>query len=123
MTDWIEPHKRRRHDERDRQKAIVEYLLLRGAVLAVTDAGVAKKLGYNRTVGVPNGWPDIVACWRGRFVGIEVKSEHGRQKPHQRVMQERIEKAGGMYVLARCVDDVIKALSSGGYGCSRGPGR
>lgn len=68
-------------------------------------------VGFRRADAFNVGMPDIVCIIRGRFVGIEVKSESGRQRPEQRVWQERIVKAGGVYMLARSWEDVSGALS------------
>lgn len=56
------------------------------------------------------GTPDIIICYQGRFVGIEVKSPKGRQSVDQLVAQQVIEKCGGVYILARDVDDVRKRI-------------
>ena len=48
---------------------------------------------------VMRGFPDIVVIVCGRFVGLEIKSERGRQSDAQKLAQERIEKAGGYYCL------------------------
>jgi hypothetical protein len=41
-------------------------------------------VGFRRADAFNVGMPDIVCVIRGRFVGIEVKSESGRQRPEQR---------------------------------------
>ncbi len=56
------------------------------------------------------GSPDILACFRGQFIGIEVKSAAGKQREAQINFQRAFEKAGGLYVVARSVDDVLNAL-------------
>ncbi|MCC7015028.1 MAG: hypothetical protein IT454_20865 [Planctomycetes bacterium] len=48
----------------------------------------------------------------GRRIEIECKTAAGRQSPEQRRWQAMIEKYGGIYVLARSVDDVERALSA-----------
>jgi hypothetical protein len=62
----------------------------------------------------PPGTPDIVGLLRpsGRFVGIEVKSSTGKQRKEQQTMQRVIEAFGGLYVLARSVDDVDRAFAA-----------
>lgn len=67
-------------------------------------------VGFRRADAFNVGMPDIVCVIRGRFVGIEVKSQTGRQRPEQRVWQERIANAGGVYVLARSWEDVQLAF-------------
>lgn len=55
------------------------------------------------------GSADIIGVKDGRMVAIEAKSEKGRQSESQRAFQQRLESEGGFYVLARSVDDVVKA--------------
>jgi hypothetical protein len=49
----------------------------------------------------------------GRRLEIEVKSETGRQRPQQKLYEAMIQKHNGLYVLARSVSDVERALSEG----------
>lgn len=60
--------------------------------------------------GVP-GSPDILACRAGRFIGIEVKTHTGRQSIQQQRFQAALERAGGLYIVARSVDDALQALA------------
>jgi len=53
--------------EQDYQKKIINYLEKNGAY--VVKISVASKKGV----------PDIIACYRGRFLGIEVKTPITRQ--------------------------------------------
>ncbi len=46
----------------------------------------------------------------GLRLEIEVKSEFGRQTPEQRDYRHMIERFGGVYVLARSVEDVWQAI-------------
>ncbi len=59
--------------------------------------------------GTP-GQPDIQGCVAGRWIGIEVKTATGTQSPAQRAFQARIQNAGGVYVLARSLDDALSAV-------------
>ena len=52
------------------------------------------------------GQPDIFLILKGRFIGIEVKTRTGRQSEAQMQWQRNCERAGGLYILARSVDDV-----------------
>ncbi|MYC66350.1 MAG: hypothetical protein F4X12_08480 [Acidobacteriia bacterium] len=61
---------------------------------------------YRSSTGVS----DITACVNGRFVEIELKSAYGVQSKQQKREQERVEKAGGTYVLAYTMRDVFNAL-------------
>ena len=46
----------------------------------------------------------------GQYVGIEVKGPGGKQSDHQKQFQERLEGAGGRYILARFFEEVIADL-------------
>ena len=60
--------------------------------------------------GVP-GQADLTGILRGgRRLEIEIKSPIGRQTPDQRAFQAMIERFGGLYVLARSVEDVRHAI-------------
>lgn len=64
------------------------------------------------------GTPDILACYRGRFIAIEMKSEHGRVSQKQREEMARIESAGGIGcfiypVNMDAVESILNALDKG----------
>lgn len=57
------------------------------------------------------GVPDIIGVFpggKGVFLAVEVKTDKGRQSPDQLLFQRRLEGEGGIYILARSVDDVKK---------------
>lgn len=56
------------------------------------------------------GVPDILACYKGRFMGIEVKNEIGKTTPLQDLNLKMINEAGGIGIVARCVEDVKKVI-------------
>lgn len=59
------------------------------------------------------GVPDIVGCYRGLFVGFEVKRPHvGRLSDIQAHRIEQIRAAGGHAYVVTCVEDVVRALDS-----------
>lgn len=59
-----------------------------------------------RMLAAPVGHSDLLACVAGRYVAIEAKSATGRQRPEQAAFQAAVERAGGVYVLARSLSDV-----------------
>jgi hypothetical protein len=56
------------------------------------------------------GVPDLICCFKGRLVGIEIKAEKGIVSDYQKEFIDRINKAGGLAFVARSVDDVIEGL-------------
>lgn len=53
---------------------------------------------------------DIICCWRGTFVAIEVKSEVGKLTKRQMYISGIIEAAGGKVIVASCLEDVTDRL-------------
>lgn len=60
--------------------------------------------------GLP-GSSDIIAVIAGRFVGIEAKVGADRQRQNQADFAAALRRAGGVYILARSVDDVREMLA------------
>ena len=57
------------------------------------------------------GMADILVILDGKALWIEVKSPTGTQSPDQIKFQQKVNKEGCVYVLARCVDDVRDVLT------------
>jgi hypothetical protein len=59
----------------------------------------------------PEGTPDLLGVITpGRAFAIEVKTEKGKQRLAQAAWQSAWELRGGLYILARSVEDVYKGL-------------
>lgn len=56
------------------------------------------------------GCPDILCCYRRRFIGLEVKTKKGRMSPHQKSFHEDLIKAGGVAYVVRSVDEVARVF-------------
>jgi hypothetical protein len=54
---------------------------------------------------------DLLVCWKGRFVAIEVKAEGKKLTPRQELLTSEIRAAGGRAFTAYSVDDVARALA------------
>ncbi|MBK9126300.1 MAG: VRR-NUC domain-containing protein [Phycisphaerales bacterium] len=80
------------------------------------NVGVARLGGPRRSGGRVvrfglTGQADLTGILpNGLRLEIEVKSDGGRQSPEQRSFQVMIERFGGVYVLARSVEDVWAAI-------------
>lgn len=55
--------------------------------------------------------PDMVGARVALFVSVEVKSELGRVETEQRNWHDQVSEAGGVAVIARSVDDALRALA------------
>ena len=79
------------------------------------NAGVARIGDRVVRFGVP-GQADLTGILPdGRRLEVEVKSPGGTQTDDQRNFQRMIERFGGVYVLARTVEDIRQALAQAGY--------
>lgn len=58
-----------------------------------------------------SGLPDIVCCFKGFFIGIEVKQPGQKPTPRQEFVHSQIKRAGGVAIVATCVDDVASVIS------------
>lgn len=62
----------------------------------------------------PEGTPDLIGVLArgsvGQAFGIEVKAAKGRQREAQALWQAAWERRGGIYILARSLDDVYRGL-------------
>lgn len=96
------------------RNSILDYLKLKGYVCKRNNSGfvfLTGPTGKKRAINVgESGWPDIEGiAKKGQWFGIEVKTATGKMSAEQLIMQNRIVTSGGLYILARSLDDVINA--------------
>lgn len=99
--------------EKDIQKQIIDYLTIKNIFhWRNNTTGIYDPVRhtFRKNKNVMNGIPDIICIINGQFVGIEVKSETGKQSPEQKKFEEMCVSKGGKYILARSVEDVMKGL-------------
>lgn len=58
------------------------------------------------------GTPDILACYKGRFIAVEVKTARGVARPEQRVAQRAITSAGGYAMITHLAEEVTSVLDA-----------
>jgi len=84
--------------EQQLQSKIIKYLTALGAyVVKVITASKA-------------GVPDIICCYKGQFIGIEVKVGYNKTSALQDYNLKAIEEAGGIGIVAYSVEDVSKRI-------------
>lgn len=64
-------------------------------------------------LGAVKGIPDIICCWKGRFIAIEVKVGSNKPSKYQECKIKEINRAGGLAFVAYSIDDVINKLDVG----------
>ena len=95
--------------EHEIQRQILEWLELKHIFHWRNNVGAMKTLRGFIRFGTP-GSPDIFALWNGVLWGIEVKNEKGRLSILQATFGARLAAAGGNYLVARSLDDVMVKL-------------
>ena len=58
-----------------------------------------------------SGVPDIICCYKGRFLGLEVKLPSGKLTELQKRAVEKINRAGGIACRVESVDDVKAVIA------------
>lgn len=86
-------------------RAVMAYLTMHGGhVVRVQSGSFAVGTAYVR--GAEPGTADLIGVFRGRAIAVEVKTPKGKQSPSQIAWSERWRASGGIYLVARGIDDV-----------------
>lgn len=89
--------------ETEIQSSILQLLRALGALAWRNQAiPVRGRKALPFTIGIP----DVLCVVRGRLIGIEVKDHKGKLSPEQEVWRDRIQGAGGLWMLARSSAEV-----------------
>ncbi|OJW74282.1 VRR-NUC domain-containing protein [Spirosoma sp. 48-14] len=80
---------------------VMAWLQLNGHFCARINTGgiYDEKLGKYRPSGATLGVPDIIACIRGRFVGLEIKIGADKLSQQQKDVARQIESSLGFFVV------------------------
>ena len=105
--------------ENDVVKACLEYLRWkRIPAWRINNTGVwdpVRKI-YRKSPNITAGVSDIIAIVppTGKMLAIECKTKTGKVSQSQRLFLEDVLRAGGEAIVARCVDDLTRALEAMG---------
>jgi hypothetical protein len=106
--------KRMPSTEKETQKAILQYLEAKKIFHWRNNTGGTMLNNHFVSYGY-KGSPDIICVIKndsegniGRFLGIEVKDIKGKMNANQELFKENLERSGGIYLLARSIDDVTE---------------
>ena len=95
--------------EKRTQRQVLDYLLWKGYLYTRLNSGMTKV--ENRLIRLaPAGWADIIGMTKdGRFMAIECKDVKGKQNTNQKEFEKQVLAGGGVYIVARSLEDVQKA--------------
>jgi len=97
--------------EKEIEKQILDYLTLKGfyawknPTIGLFDTKRGKFRKPNNKYLI-SGVSDIIAIKQGKVYFIEVKTDKGRQTPNQKLFESNIDVNGGVYILARSIEDL-----------------
>lgn len=77
--------------------------------LIISRGGFAVKIWGNPTQ--EKGIPDVLACYRGQFLGLETKRPGNEPSPYQAYQLGRIARAGGVALTIHTVEQVEELLN------------
>lgn len=95
------------------RQILVAVSALPGALFWRQQSGVFRSLSGRETVrvGIP-GMADLGGVYLGRSVQIEVKTPIGRLSKEQKRWKTAVERAGGVFVVARNPTDALTVLAA-----------
>lgn len=101
-------------NEKATQKAILDYLALTGVFHWRNNSGAMRTEHGSFVRFGAAGSPDIVVVLppHGQLLGIEVKDGRGSLSATQKAFRDALEAVGGLYLVARSLDDVTSFLHS-----------
>lgn len=85
------------------QMAYPDAVIDRRNVGVATDTRTGQVVKFGR-----KGQADVWGIFNGLHIEIEMKSRTGRQSKHQQNWQKAVERAGGVYILARTWSEALE---------------
>jgi len=92
-------------------KAVRAACVLRGAMVVRVQAG-SHMVGKHFVRGAEAGTADLIGCYRGRAIALEVKTAKGKQQDSQIQWEREWTDTDGRYFVVRSAQDTLEALDS-----------
>ena len=89
--------------------AVVDLIIMKGGMAWRSNNGGHWNESRQRFISgnTTAGAPDVNAIINGLYYGIEIKSEKDKLSPAQMIFKDKIEKAGGIYIECRDIQQII----------------
>lgn len=84
----------------------------------VDGPGIARAVALAKSMGMVNGWPDLITIADGKVLAWEVKAEGGTTSADQAAVGAALQANGAHWAVVRSIDDVREYL--GKWGVSHG---
>lgn len=92
-------------------KAVRAACVLRGAMVVRVQAG-SHMVGKHFVRGAEAGTADLIGCYRGVAIALEVKTPKGKQQPSQIQWEREWTDTEGWYFVVRSASETLEALDS-----------
>lgn len=89
-------------------RQVLDYLRLRGIPATRHQAGHVHASSWINLGAT--GWPDVIACCRGRFLGVEVKRPGEDPSPAQLRMHAELAAAGAVLLVVHSLEELEAGL-------------
>lgn len=104
--------------ESEIQSSIIDYLMLlenQGKLFLqrVNNTAIYDPIGRkfrSLAKGTKKGFPDILILKDGKCIGLEVKTNVGKQSKEQKEMEKLMKEHGADYYVVRSLDEVIEII-------------
>ena len=93
-----------KQDENKIKKSVQEYLDSLGAYHFKVHGSIYMRAGI----------PDIICCYKGKFIGIETKDGNNKASELQLAHGRKIERNDGIFIIAYSAEDVKRELTKSG---------
>lgn len=91
--------------EKQLQNTIERYLILHRVFFWKNNTGALRTENRFIRFGAV-GSPDICVIKEGKFIGLEVKTEKGKQSDMQKEFEMNLKEAGGEYFIVQSLEDL-----------------
>lgn len=97
--------------EKSIQKEILDYLMGIGAVVVkINNGGIYNPITHRFIPPRQKGISDILCCYKGFFLAIEVKGKYTKPSPDQLTFLEQVRTQGGFAIWTCKLQDVIDLI-------------
>lgn len=67
---------------------------------------------YHGNTFSTSGVPDLLVCYKGKFIGFEVKKKTGKPSDLQLAHKKQIENSGGICYIVKSLEEVKNAIKT-----------
>lgn len=107
LMPFLAPRTFKDNDANSLTKCVVEYIRLSGGFASrISNQGTfSRKLNRYIPATSRKGLADVIGCYKGKNLNIEIKIKKDVQSEHQKKIESEIIRSGGLYYIAKDFTD------------------